>query len=168
MSNPQKRKRRPDSAAAASRRPTPPAAKPPSRSERRNEEARAELVPLAADERPAAVTVAALVALALAVSNLVAYAAGLKINGSRPSAATLAAPALLMLVAAWGMWRVRYWAVLGMQAILALLIMITAVSALKASTVMDMVIVVAIIVPASTLFWKLVKAMARIQMPERP
>ena len=29
-----------------------------------------------------------------------------------------------MLTAAWGMWRVRYWAVLGMQALLGLLIVI--------------------------------------------
>jgi hypothetical protein len=29
-------------------------------------------------------------------------------------------------------------------------------------------ILLAVIAPASLLFWKLVKAMARIQMPERP
>jgi hypothetical protein len=159
VSSRQKRKRRRTHAA------THP--KPPSRSELRNEEARAALKPLAPGERPTAVTVAAIVALALALGNLAAYAAGFKIGGTRPPFVSVAFQALLMLAAAWGMWRARYWAVLGMQAILALLIVIVAVSALKASKAIDLVIVVAIIVPAGTLFWKLVKAMARIQMPER-
>ena len=80
---------------------------------------------------------------------------------------TVFGQAVLMGFAAWGMWNVRYWAVLLMEAILALLIVIVAVLALRASTVIDLVIVVAILVPACLLFWKLVKAMARIQMPER-
>jgi hypothetical protein len=166
MSNRQKRKRRPRPAGVTQARPAP-APKPPSRSELRNEEARAALEPLVAGERPAAVTVAAIVAAALAIGNLAAYAAGFKIEGTRPQFASVAAQAMLMLVAAWGMWRARYWAVLGMQAILALLIVIVALSALKVSKPIDVVIVVAILVPAGTLFWKLVKAMARIQMPER-
>jgi hypothetical protein len=62
---------------------------------------------------------------------------------------------------------VRYWAVLLMQAILALLIVVVAVLGLRASTAVDVIIVVAILVPACLLFWKLVKALARIQMPER-
>jgi purine-cytosine permease-like protein len=54
-----------------------------------------------------------------------------------------------------------------MQALLALLIVIVAVLGLRASNAIDIVIVVAILVPACLLFWKLVKAMARIQMQER-
>jgi anti-sigma-K factor RskA len=60
------------------------AEKPPSRSEQRNAEARAKLEPLAPGERPGAVTVAAVVALVLGVGNLIAYAAGLTIEGKRP------------------------------------------------------------------------------------
>ena len=156
-----KRKRRPQARAATAGPPTP------SRSELRNAEARAALEPLAQGERPTAVTVGAIVAFLLAVGNLISYAAGLKVEGSRPPFASVGLQALLMLVAAWGMWRARYWAVLGMQAILAILIVIVAVSALKASNALAFVVVVAILVPAGTLFWKLVKAMARIQMPER-
>jgi hypothetical protein len=141
-------------------------ARPPSRSELRNERARARLEPLAPGERPAAVTVAAIVALALGLANIAAYAAGLKIGGARPPVGTVMGQAVLMLGAAWGMWNARYWAVVLMQALLALLIVIVAVLALRASTAVDIVVVVAILVPACTLFWKLVKAMARIQMPE--
>ena len=141
--------------------------RPPSRSELRNEQARAALKPLAPGERPPWVTVAAVVAFALAIGNIAAYAAGVEIGGSRPAFGTVAGQAVLMLGAAWGMWHVRYWAVLLMQAILALLIVIVAVLALRASNALDIVIVFAILVPAGVLFWKLVKAMARIQMPER-
>jgi hypothetical protein len=165
VSSRQKRKRRPSPGGAPPRRPAQP--QEPSRSERRNQEARAALEPLAKGERPVAVTVAAVVAFALAVGNLAAYAAGMKISGTRPAFGAVAAQAVLMLVAAWGMWRARYWAVLGMQAILALLIVIVALTALKASNVAAVLVVIAIIVPAGTLFWKLVKAMARLQMPER-
>jgi hypothetical protein len=77
------------------------------------------------------------------------------------------AQALIMLVAAVGMWRARYWAVLGMQALLGLLIVFVAVAGLTAENVLAVVVVLAIIVPAGTLFWFLVKAMARIQMPTR-
>ena len=65
------------------------------------------------------------------------------------------------------MWRARYWAVVVMEGILALLIVIVAVVALKASNITAVLVVLAVLVPAGLLFWKLVKAMARLQMPER-
>jgi hypothetical protein len=73
-----------------------------------------------------------------------------------------------MLTMAWGLWRARYWAVLGLQALLALLILIVSLVALKFESVIDLVICVGIIVPSTVLFYSLIKAMARIQMPERP
>jgi hypothetical protein len=139
-----------------------------SRSERKNQAAREALVPLREGERPTAVTVAAVVAFLLAAGNLIAYAIGLKVDGQRAPIGTVAFQAILMLTAAWGMWHVRYWAVLGMEAILAILIVLLAVLLFKASTIGTALILLAVIVPASVLFWKLVKAMARIQMPERP
>jgi hypothetical protein len=151
--------RRPATAAAAAPR--------ESRSEKKNQAARDALVPLREGERPTAVTVAAVVAFLLAVGNLGAYAAGWKVDGQRAPIGTVAFQALLMLTAAWGMWRARYWAVLGMEAILAILIVILAVLLLKASTVLTALILLAVIAPSCVLFWTLVKAMARIQMPER-
>jgi hypothetical protein len=156
--------RRPAAAAAPSAAETP---QRPSRSEARDAAARAALVPLRQGERPTAVTVAAIVALLLALGNLAAYAAGWKVHGQRAPVATVAFQAALMLTAAWGMWRGRYWAVLGMEAILAILIVILAILLLKASNIATVLILLAVIAPAGLLFWKLVKAMARIQMPER-
>jgi len=141
--------------------------RPPSRSEVKNQAAREALAPLREGERPRAVTVAAIVAFVLAVANLVAYAAGLEVGGERPPVAVVAGQALVMLVAAWGMWRARYWAVLGMQALLGLLIVILALVALTAEDVFGALLLLAIILAAGTLFWFLVKAMARIQMPTR-
>jgi hypothetical protein len=135
------------------------------RTEAKNEAARAALVPLEEGERPAVVTVAAVVAALLALGNVLAYAAGLKVHGDRPAIATVAFQGLLMGSLAWGMWQVRYWAVLGMEGVLAILIVIMSVLLFKASTGGTVLILLAVIVPAGVLFWKLVKAMARIQMP---
>ena len=46
----------------------------------------------------------------------------MKVNGETPKLPQVLAPALIMGVMAWGMWRARYWAVLGFQLILVFLI----------------------------------------------
>ncbi len=161
MSNRQKRKRRQRAAASA---PTP---RPPSRSEQKNAEARAALVPLAPGERPAAVTVGAIVAAGLGLANLGLYVAGFEIDDERPQVVGVLAFSALMLTAAWGMWKARYWAVLGMQALLGLLIVILSLVLVTAEDVWGVLLLLAIIIPAGTLFWFMVKAMARIQMPTR-
>ena len=160
MSDRQKRKQRQRTAATA---PQPR----PSRAEQKNEAARAALVPLEEGERPTAVTVAAIVAAALGLSNLGFYVAGLEIDGERPQLFGVLTFSVLLLVAAWGMWRVRYWAVLGMQALLGLLIVILSLVLFTARDVWGALLLLAIILPAGTLFWFMVKAMARIQMPRR-
>jgi hypothetical protein len=137
-------------------------------SEERNDVIRAALQPLDPGERPPAVTVAAIVAALLAVANLVAYAAGLKINGERPALTGIVVYEALLLAAAAGMWRARYWAVLGFEFMLGFLLVVLALLLVRASNVLAVVVVLAIGVPAGWLFWKLVRAMARIQMPERP
>ena len=134
----------------------------------KDEAARAALVPLAPGERPRAVTVAGVVALAFALTNLIAYLAGTEIQDERPAAVGVGIFTLVMLTAAWGCFKVRYWAVLGMEALLGLLIVLFSVLLISASSILTVVISVAIIGAAGWLFWALVKSMARIQMPERP
>ena len=165
MSSRQKRKRK--QKAEGRRQKAAPQARPPSRSEQKNAEARAALVPLAEGERPTPVAVGAIVAALLGLVNLVLYFAGLEIDGERPELFGVLVFSGLMLIAAWGMWRVRYWAVLGMQALLGLLIVILSLVLLTARDVWGALLLLAIIVPAGTLFWFMVKAMARIQMPRR-
>lgn len=138
-----------------------------SRSEAKNAAARAKLEPLAPGERPGVVTVGAVVAAVIGIGNIVAWLAGLEVDGKKPEPGLVLFPSLLLLLVAAGMWRARYWAVLGMQTMLALLIVTVALAGFTARNVLGLVIAVAILAAAGTLFWKLVKAMARIQMPER-
>ena len=137
------------------------------RYEERNRAARDALEPLAPDERPAIVTVGAVVSAAVALSAVIAYLAGAKVGGDRPHVLQVIVPALLMGAMAVGMWRVRYWAVLGFQAVLALLILAATLGLVAARSAAQVAGNVALIAIAGTLFYFMIKAMARIQMPER-
>ncbi len=163
MSSRQKRKRRQRGAAQTQ----PQEPRPPSRSEQKNAAARAALEPLAPGERPVPVTIGAIVAAALGLANIAFYFAGFEVDGERPQIVGVLAFSALMLTAAWGMWNVRYWAVLGMQTLLGLLIVIFSLVLVTARDIWGVLLLLAIIIPTGILFWKMVKAMARIQMPRR-
>jgi hypothetical protein len=134
----------------------------------RNQAAREALVPLGQGERPPVVTAGAILTALVAISIVIAFAAGLKVNGRDPAFATAAAPTLIMAVLAWGMWKARYWAVVSFQVVLVILIF-TAVYRLLviATSVWDFAVTLLLLAVSGTLFWLMVKAMARIQMPER-
>ncbi len=135
----------------------------------KDDAARARLVPLEEGERPLAVTIAGVVALVLAVGNLVlGYVAGLEIQGEKASPAGVGLFAIVMLVAAYGCFKVRYWAVLGMQALLGLTILLFSLLILRAESIGALAIGLAVLLGSGTLFWFLIKSMARIQMPQRP
>jgi hypothetical protein len=136
------------------------------RTRQRDDAARAELQPLDEGERPTAVTVAAIVAGLIAVGNVVLVAAGANVAGQKSVAGALVF-AVIMLVAAVAMWRRAYWAVLGFQFLLGLTVVSASLSLLVASNVEAVIRSVAIIVAAGTLFWFLIRAMARLQMPTR-
>jgi hypothetical protein len=164
---PRQREERP--AAAADAAPDP---RGYARSRARDEAARAALKPLRRGERPTAVTVGAIAAAALALANLIALAFGYNAGddtvspGSDVTGSMIAT--LLLVVVAYGMWRARYWAVLGMQTLLALTIVVSALGLIQAVNWWAFLLVGIILVASGALFWFLVKAMARIQMPQRP
>ena len=56
---------------------------------------------------------------------------------------------------------------LGFQTLLALLIVIWSLLLMKAETALGALLATTVIALAGTMFWFLVKALARIQMPER-
>ena len=101
--------------------------------------ARQALEPLAENERPAVVTVGSIIAGLIAVSVVVAYLAGAKVNGDRPPVVQVVTPALLMGMASIGMWRARYWAVLGFEVVLALLIFSAAVGLIAATSAVQVI-----------------------------
>ena len=138
------------------------------RGRERDERIRAALPPLAPGKRPRAVTVAAVVAVLLGAANLVLMAAGFKLHGKTPAIGGVVVFTALMGAAAVGMWRARYWAVLGFEALLGVTILVAAISLTTASNWAAVVLCVGIIAPSGWLFWKLIRAMARLQMPDRP
>jgi hypothetical protein len=152
------------------RRERPVAAAPAmSRSEARNEAARAQLKPLAPGERPTAVTVGAILAALVGGYNLAAFLLGTKLHldGRRPGAVGVLLFALVMFVCAAGMWRMRYWAVLGFQALLAILILIASVLLITVSNLAGLAFCLAILAIGGTLFVKLVRTLGRMQVPVR-
>jgi steroid 5-alpha reductase family enzyme len=138
------------------------------RAEERNQEAREALDPLAEGERPLVVTIGAVVSTLIVLSIVIGYLAGGEVNGEKPRFVQVLAPALLMGLMAWGMWRARYWAVLGFQLILVFLIFSAVYGlALQAATVAQVLATLGLLAVSGTFFFFMVKAMARIQMPSR-
>lgn len=134
----------------------------------RNQEARERLTPLGEGERPTVVTVAAIVSGLVALSIVILYAAGVKPDGETPRFAQVAAPALITGVLAWGMWRARYWAVVGFQLILVFLIFASFYGlALEADSLGGFLASGGLLVGSGVFFVLMVKAMARIQMLHR-
>ena len=130
----------------------------------REELARATLEPLHAGERPAALLVAIAVAAVLALAVL---AGALTIHGHGGSLAGGVFLAGVLGLLALGMYRRRYWAVLGFEALLAFQILVTSLALVVASTLPAAGGCLVSIVLAGWLFWKLIRVMGRIQAGER-
>jgi len=142
------------------------------KAEVKNQAAREALEPLAPGERPGVVTIGAVfstvVAVILWVSCVVAVATDAKVDGKSVNVFQWVLLAGVMTLMAWGMWRARYWAVLGFQMVLVLLIIAGVLGLVVAPTLLQIVSTVILVIGLSLLFWHMVKAMARIQMPKSP
>ena len=148
------------------------AAEPPvSRSELKNQAAREELDPLEEGERPLVVTIGAVLSLLIAASIVIAWLAGVEVQvgntdiEERPSAFQVFPPAILFAVMGFGMLRSRYWAVLGFQAIMAIIMIGAFITLIAATSIFQALSTLLVLAIAATLFWFTVKALARIQMP---
>ena len=137
------------------------------RSERKNREAREKLDPLTPNERPTVVTVSAIVAIVIAVGNPLVYVLLPNFGVDRPPLINVIWPTILMGMAAYGLWRTRYWAVLGFDVLLVFLLLACVNVMVIASSVAVAIVAGLLVVGAGVLFFFMVKAMARIQMPER-
>ena len=141
------------------------------RYEERNAEARAKLKPLEPDERPVAVTVAAVVsgvlAVVFAVSAVLAIA-GVDASGEDIAPAPILAFTAVFVAMTLGLWRARYWAVLGFQMLLLLVMVASALGLVQVSTVPEAVATVTLLAGSATLFYFMIRALGRIQMPSPP
>jgi hypothetical protein len=138
------------------------------RYEERNREARESLEPLREDERPVVVTVAAVIATLITGLSVAGWALwDVLRDDPRPNAGGVVIFVGIIGTMAYGLWRARYWAVLGFQATLVIVILAATLGAISALTVGLAIGNFLVLVIAGTLFWHMVKALARIQMPER-
>jgi hypothetical protein len=148
------------------------------RTEAKDAAAREALEPLAEGERPLVVTIAAVVSALVAVSSVIGYAAGVEVTriGSdgieqgehqAPILSVLAAVGLMGTMA-YGLWRARYWAVLGFQALLVIVLVAASLGLIQATEWTQAVGTTLLIAGAGAMFFFMIKAMARIQMPQRP
>jgi hypothetical protein len=133
------------------------------RARERDEAARAALVPLAPGEHPAPIVAAVVLALLVAGGNVVLVLTGWD-GGSKTPPLIFAA---VMVIAAIGMWRLQYWAVLGFEVLLGVSFMFAILALLRAGNleaVLQCFVAMAITGP---IFYLLIRQMARIQMPTR-
>ena len=140
---------------------------PQSPSHDRAQAARAALVPLAPGERPWPIVACALLAFALGSLTLVFYLAHVTVDGSRPTLTVVVVYVCLMFGLCINVWRMRYWAVMAFQALLALAIFGFAIATIRVTDVLWLVICVAVIAGGGLLFWKLVRVIGRIQVSDR-
>jgi hypothetical protein len=141
------------------------------RYEERNDEARAKLEPLEEGERPRAVTVGAVASAVLAI--VFTVSAGLAIAGVDAGGRDIKPlPIIFFGAVLWamtiGMWRARYWAVLGFQTVLLLVMLASAFGLVVVNSVLQAVGTTVLLVGSGTLFYFMIRSMARIQMPSSP
>lgn len=143
---------------------------PVSRSEEKNAAVRATLEPYRSGERPWSIRVAVLVAVLIGAGDLVDVLLGGKIGfgGTHAGKGGVILFSAMMLVCAAGMWRMKYWAVLGFQAILAFVVLFFSLALIRASSIAGVVIALGVVGGGGFLFYKLVRVLSRIQMPRRP
>ena len=156
--------------AAAGPRPAAVQPAPPSRSEQRNAAVRATLAPLAPGERPWPLKVATLIAVLIGAGDLIVVIidGSFRIGGAHTAPGGVILFSVLMLVCAWGMWQLRYWAVLGFQAILAFVILFFSLLLTRASNLLAVVAALVVVGGGGYLFYKLVRVLSRLQMPTPP
>jgi hypothetical protein len=141
------------------------------RYEERNEEARAKLEPLEEGERPTAVTVGAIVSAVLAIVftvSAVLAIAGVEAGGREIKPLPIIVFGAVLWAMTIGMWRARYWAVLGFQTVLLLVMLASAFGLVVVNSVLQAVGTTLLLAGSGTLFYYMIRAMARIQMPSPP
>jgi hypothetical protein len=142
------------------------------RYEERNAEARAKLEPLEEGERPTAVTVGAIVSAVLALiftaSTVIAATGSVEVSGDDPSPVGIGIFAAALWVMTWGMWKARYWAVLGFQVLLLIALIVAALALVTFATIYQLLASLLLLAGSGSLFYFMIRALGRIQMPRPP
>src|SRR6202035_5262417 len=104
-----------------------------------------------------------------ASGTLVLYFAGVKTTvGGKPGLGAVVIYAVLMYACAFGMWEKRSWAVLGFMTLLAIGLLGISLALTRVTNAAWGVAAAAALAAGGYLFWKLVRVLSRIQMPQWP
>ena len=141
--------------------------RPRKSADERNAEARAQLQPLAPGERPRPGLAGTVVAFLLPTANLILMATGWDSPGGTARPVTGIVFALLFYALAFGMWQLRYGAVLAFEAFLGVTLVFSFLSLIVASNLLGAALSISVLGLGSWLFWKLIRVMGRIQATER-
>jgi hypothetical protein len=68
----------------------------------------------------------------------------------------------------WGLWHARYWAVLGFEMLLVLLMLSAALGLVQVASIPQAIGSLILLGLTAWLFFRMIRAMARIQMPTAP
>ena len=134
------------------------------RAREKDDAARESLEPLAPGERPWPIVVSAILAAVFAIGNVVLVLVGWDSDSSVAGPLVFAG---VMLVAAVGMWQLKYWAVLGWEVLLGVTFIGALLSLLRASNAYGVFLAIVVMALSGPLFYLLIRQMARIQMPTR-
>jgi hypothetical protein len=134
-------------------------------SEERNALVRAEIEPLAPGERPPALLIAAGVCVLLAAGNLITMAAGVDVSGESNPVGRSIVLAFALCLLAGGIWSRSSIALLIFEALLIVTMLFAFFGILSAANVTALVASSGILALAGTLFWKLIRVLARVQAP---
>jgi hypothetical protein len=133
----------------------------------RDEQARAALAPLGANERPAALLVAVVVCILIAMGVIVGVLTVHELSRHGGSVGGGIFLAAIFALLAQGIYRRRYWAVLGFEAVLAFQLIVTSLALVIASSLLAAGLCVLSVGLGGWLFWKLIRVMGRMQAGER-
>lgn len=137
-------------------------------SEERNAAQRARIKPFEPGERPAAAAIAAILLAAIGLTNLVLLAIGYQPRYSlRNTEAQLAQGifGVAIVGVATQVWRLRAWALLITQALLAISSIFAFAALILANTVTNALPPLIFLAIGAPLFWKLIRVLARAQAP---
>ena len=135
-------------------------------SEERNALVRAQIEPLAPGERPPALIVAASVCVLLAAGNLITMAAGVEVSGEQNPVGRSIVLAFALSLLAGGIWSRSAIALLIFEALLIVTILFGFFGILSAANATALIASVAVLALSATLFWKLIRVLARVQAPQ--
>jgi cation transport ATPase len=136
------------------------------RAEIRNAEAREKLVPLPRNEQPWALRISVALAMIFSLGTLALWVGGVKID-NHPPATSWFLYVVVMFTCGVGMWRHWYQAVLAFMCLLGIALIILCALVVRFSNLLGLLVPLVLIVSGGALFWKLVRVLARLQMPER-